>query len=105
GGKAHLRGYPTGRFRDRVAAVASVDYQWDLSRNFSANVFVDVGRAYPSLQAVTYEELRVGYGVGIQAHTEHSFLARASIASSIDGGVFLDFSRDPVFELDRRVER
>lgn len=105
GGKAHLRGYPTGRFRDRVAAVASVDYQWDLSRNFSANVFIDVGRAYPSLQAVTYEELRVGYGVGIQAHTEHSFLARASIASSIDGGVFLDFSLDPVFELDRRVER
>ena len=105
GGSTYLRGYPSDRFRDRVAAVASLDYQWDLSRNVSATVFADAGRVYQSLRDVRLEDLRVGYGVGLQLNTEKSFLARVSVASSIDGGVFVDVALDPVFELDRRVDR
>lgn len=32
-------------------------------------------------------------------------MLRASVASSIDGGLFFNFSFDPAYELDPRVER
>lgn len=105
GGKSQLRGYPADRFRDRIATVGSFEYRWDLMRNLSASAFVDAGRVHRSLSDLSVDELRVGYGIGIEAVTEESFLARVSLASSIDGGVFVDFSLDPVFELDRRVQR
>jgi hypothetical protein len=105
GGKDRLRGYQLDRFRDRVAAVGSIDYRWDLNRSMSASLFVDAGRVYRGLDEMTLDGLRTGYGVALEAHTEHNFLARVSLASSIDGGVFLDFALDPVFELDERVQR
>lgn len=105
GGKTLLRGYPTDRFRDRIAALGSVEYQWDLARRLSASAFVDAGRVYESARDVELDGMRLGYGIGLQGHTSHAFLVRASIASSIDGGVFLHFSFDPVFELRPRTER
>ena len=105
GGKSVLRGYPLDRFRDRVAIVSSVDYQWDLTSTISASLFVDAGRVQTSLEDLDSSDLRVGYGMSFDLHTARSFLARASIASSIDGGVFFNFALDPAFELDGRVER
>jgi hypothetical protein len=105
GGNKFLRGYATERFRDRIAAVASLDYQWDLSQLFSARVFTDVGRVYESADALTLSGLRMGYGVGLDAHTRQSFWLRTSLASSIDGGIFLNLSFEPVFDVDSRVEK
>jgi len=105
GGDKLLRGYATERFRDRIAAVASIDYQWDLSQLFSARVFTDVGRVYESADDLTLAGLRVGYGVGIDAHNRSSFWLRTSLASSIDGGIFLNLSLEPVYDVDSRVER
>lgn len=105
GGKDVLRGYATDRFRDRVAMVGSVDYQWDLTASMSASLFVDVGRVQSALDDLEANDMRVGYGMQIDLHTARSFLARASIASSIDGGVVFNFGLDPVFEVDGRVER
>jgi hypothetical protein len=105
GGSKLLRGYDTERFRDRIAALASLDYQWDLSQMFSARLFTDVGRVYASADELALTGLRVGYGVGVDMHTRTSFWVRSSIASSIDGGIFLSLAFEPVFELDRRVEQ
>lgn len=105
GGRTLLRGYALDQFRDRVAAMGSAEYSWDLSRNLSTSAFVDAGRVFPSLQALDVDGMRVGYGIAIEAHSERSFLLRASLASSIDGGVFLDIAFDPVFDQDLRVER
>jgi hypothetical protein len=105
GGKSLLRGYESERFRDRVAAIGSIDYQWDLSQMFSANVFTDVGRVYAGADELSRSGLRVGYGVGIEAHTRNSFWFRGSLASSIDGGLFLNLAFEPVFYIDERVER
>ena len=105
GGKTLLRGYARDRFRDRVAAAASVEYQWDLLRPIAASVFVDAGRVYPSLAAVTVADLRVGYGLGVHWFSQHALRVRASIASSIHGGLFFDVAFDPVTELDARVEQ
>lgn len=105
GGTTFLRGYQVDRFRDRVAAVVAAEYMWDLSRFLAASLFVDVGRVYPSISDLSLDHLRLGYGLALQAHSEHSFLANVTIASSIDGGVFLNLMFNPVFDLEERVKR
>jgi hypothetical protein len=98
GGDAFLRGYGLGRFRDRVAGVASLQYMWNLSMYSEAFLFVDAGRVYHSPDDITLEDLRVGFGLGIELHTAQSFLMDAHIASSIDGGVILTAAFSPVLD-------
>lgn len=105
GGLDDLRGYPTDRFRDRVAAFGSIDYAWDLSSWLSARAFVDAGRVFGSLGDVGVDHLRVGYGVALEGHSPHSFGVLGALSSSIDGGLFLNLSFNPLFTLDERVRR
>jgi outer membrane translocation and assembly module TamA len=105
GGKDLLRGYGADRFRDRLGVVGSLEYRWDLAKVVSAAAFVDAGRVYRSPGDVGLEDLRVGYGVSLEAHSDNNYLARVSLSSSIDGGVFLDFSLDPVVAVAGRVQR
>jgi hypothetical protein len=105
GGPTYLRGYSTDEFRDRVAAFGTLAYEWDLSQWFSASLFADVGRVYPSLSDLSVHALRVGYGVSIEAHRVESFLVEASLGSSIDGGLFLNLSFNRTYDIDERVRR
>jgi outer membrane protein assembly factor BamA len=105
GGPDDLRGYAVDRFRDRVLAVGSAEYEWDLGYLLTASVFVDAGRVFDALDALDARHLRVGYGVALQGHTEYAFGFRGSLSSSIDGGLFLNLSFNQVFVLDERVRR
>jgi hypothetical protein len=105
GGPTYLRGYALDQFRDRIAAFGSVAYQWDLSQWFSASMFTDVGRVYPSMSELSLDHLRMGYGVAIEAHSVDNFVLEGSLGSSIDGGLFLNLSFNPVYDLDERVRR
>jgi hypothetical protein len=105
GGSTYLRGYDLDRFRDRVAALTSATYSWDLSQWVSANLFVDAGRVFSGLDHLSLDDLRVGYGASIEGHSLKSFIMEASIASSIDGGVSLNLSFNRVFDIDERVRR
>lgn len=105
GGLDDLRGYPTDRFRDRVAAFGSIDYAWDLSGWLSARVFVDAGRVFGSLSDFEVDHLRVGYGIALEGHTSLSFGVLGALSSSIDGGLLLNLSFNPMFRLDERVRR
>jgi hypothetical protein len=105
GGPTYLRGYALDQFRDRVAAFGSAAYAWDLSQWFSASLFVDVGRVYPSVTELTLDHLRMGYGVAVEAHSTESFVLEGSLGSSIDGGVFVNLSFNPVYDLTDRVRR
>jgi hypothetical protein len=104
GGKVLLRGYPRDRFRDRIATAASLEYQWDLTGNVMASVFGDAGRVFPDWRDVQPKDLRLGYGMSLQVHSEKRFLASLQLASSIDGGFFVDIVFDPVFDIRPRVE-
>ena len=102
GGDALLRGYQTDRFRDRGLILGSVEYKWELSpRYLAAFAFVDAGRVQRSIVDPELEDLRLGFGGGLQLHTLESFLMRAHVASSIDGGIFLNIDFDPV--TDERI--
>ena len=105
GGSMYLRGYALDRFRDRVAAFGSAAYSWDLSQWFSANVFADAGRVFPDLDQLSLDHLRVGYGAALEAHSVNSFVLEASVASSIDGGLFLNLSFNRTYDIDERVRR
>jgi hypothetical protein len=94
-GGDYLRGYDFARFRDRVSGLATAQYIWDLHRNLNAYLFVDAGRVYHSLDNVTLDNLRVGYGGGIEIHNTSGFLASGSLASSIDGGLFFTVTLTP----------
>lgn len=105
GGPVYLRGYYLDRWRDRVAAVATAEYQWDLSASLFASVFVDTGRVYPALGDLSFDDLRTGYGVALELHRPGISGVRGSMASSTDGGLFFNFYLEPVFTLTPRVER
>ncbi len=105
GGQYLLRGYPRDRFRDRIAALGTIDYEWDLSRYLIASVFGDVRRVARTWQDFDLSGLRFGYGLGVQLHKTNAYLATASIASSIDGGVFFTLAFDPIFNIEPRVEQ
>jgi hypothetical protein len=93
-----LRGYPFARFRDRVAGLGTAQYIWDVQRDVTAYLFVDAGRVYGSLNDVTYHGMRVGYGGGFALHSSKDFVAAASLASSIDGGLFLTATLTPYWD-------
>jgi AAA family ATP:ADP antiporter len=105
GGSTVLRGYSAERFRDRVLAFGSLEYEWDLAHTFFASVFVDAGRVYPSAAELSLDGLRCGYGLAFELHDTNDFFLRGSVASSIDGGVFVNVSFDPVFDIERRTVR
>jgi outer membrane protein assembly factor BamA len=106
GGAEYLRGYPNGRFRDRAVTLATAEYTWDLGNYLAAYTFVDAGRPWRSLADLEPEgTLRVGYGGGIQIHTQSSFLTRLQIAASRDGDVFLELALQPAFGRRERAGR
>jgi hypothetical protein len=105
GGKSLLRGYPRDRFRDRLAIVTSLEYTWDLGKYPMASVFVDVGRVFPGARDLEPTNVRMGYGISLQLHSDRNFLGSVSLASSVDGGVFVDLMFDPAFDIEPRVEQ
>lgn len=105
GGPVYLRGYYLERWRDKVAAVATAEYQWDLSHSLFAAIFVDCGRVYPSIEDMSFNDLRTGYGIALELHAPGIQGIRGSMASSTDGGLFFNLYLEPVFTLTPRVER
>lgn len=104
GGGSFLRGYQFERFRDRVSAFGTIQYQWDISHLADAYLFTDAGRVFPSLDELTIHGMRLGYGIGVELHGQNGFLLETSLASSIDGGVFVSVSLNPVLD-DRELWR
>lgn len=95
GGSSVLRGYDVDRFRDRVAAVVQANYRWRAANWLAVVLFVDAGRVYESLNKLSFDDLRVGYGAGLEMYSGKSMLLQGQVASSIDGGVFLQLSIGP----------
>lgn len=98
GGDRILRGYDHDRFRDRVVGMVSAEYGINIDRNLAGYFFVDAGRPWRSWSDLSIADPRVGFGAGVQLHSHNTFYARAQIASSIDGDLFLSLVFDPEFE-------
>ena len=105
GGSEFLRGYPTGRFRDRAVVLGTAEYSWALMNNAAAYTFVDVGQAIATYEDIPSTKVRVGYGFGIQVHTRNTFLMRAQLAFSREGDFAFNLVFSPAFGRRERAGR
>jgi len=107
GGVEYLRGYAEGRFRDRAVALATAEYTWDLGNYLAGFLFVDTGRTVHDWHQLDndLDDLHVGFGGGIQVHTEKDFLLRAQLALSREGDVFVQLAFSPAFGRRERAGR
>ena len=105
GGAEFLRGYRRGRFRDDVVGLATAEYTWDLGNYFAGYLFADVGRVWDAFDEITLDDLRAGFGLGVQWHTLYTYLARAQVAVSKDGDVLFDLIVTPAFSRRERLGR
>ena len=97
GGGYLLRGYETGRFRDRWAATASVEYTWPVTEGVASFVFVDAGRVARVADELVDRAPRTSAGIGLQLHSKSSLLARMWVAGNADGGVMTSLKLDGFF--------
>jgi surface antigen Omp85-like protein len=105
GGSEFLRGYPSGRFRDKAVALATVEYTWAIMNNSAAFTFIDVGQPLASFEDVTSQKVRFGYGMGLQLHTRNTFFMRAQLAFSRVGDIALNLVFSPAFGRRERAGR
>jgi outer membrane protein assembly factor BamA len=98
GGPYYLRGYPRDRFRDRVAAFATVEYTHVVDGHIAVFVFVEPGAVWSGVNDLGAGPIRVGYGGGLQLHSARMFLMRLQLASSLEGGVQINFNFAPAFQ-------
>jgi hypothetical protein len=98
GGTEYLRGYPSDRFRDRAVALGTAEYTWTVGWNLAAYTFVDVGEPIGSVDDTkSADNIRVGFGGGLQIHTRNTFLTRMQLAASREGDFLLNVIFSPAF--------
>jgi hypothetical protein len=105
GGPSLLRGYPSDRFRDRIAVVTQASYLWSAASWLAPVLFVDCGRVFPDLAALSFDQPRVGFGAGLEVYSRGGLAMRFELASSIDGGLFAYWALNPAYDARARVER
>ena len=103
GGPTDLRGYSTGRFRDKDLILLNVEYRypiWESERDrrgaMDAVLFMDAGRVFDDLMEDTFKDYKISYGGGIRAQTTEDFVFRAEIAKSKEE-INLIFKFEPMF--------
>jgi hypothetical protein len=77
-----LRGYPSGRLRDRFMTVATLEYRWPVWTAADAVLFIDAGRVFPDLDSFTFSGWRWGSGVGLRFNTKRGVLFSLQLAFS-----------------------
>lgn len=80
GGARSLRGYPSGRFRDRNVLLANAEVRCQVWHWMDMAVFVDAGHVSHDLQGMSLKTSRVGYGVGFRLKNDGKTLGRVDIA-------------------------
>ncbi len=92
-----LRGYPSGRFRDRLFALASTEYRWPVWKGAEGVLFFDVGRVFSAFQRLTLSGWNWGTGGGLRIRTERKLLFSIQFAYSPEGTELLILSGSNLF--------
>lgn len=81
GGADNLRGYRPDRFRDRDAALVSVEYRYPIHDVVAGALFVDAGHVAPDPARLTaLDRWRAGVGLGLRIRTDNTTLATLDVA-------------------------
>ncbi|MCW5830382.1 MAG: BamA/TamA family outer membrane protein [Deltaproteobacteria bacterium] len=85
GGDNFLRGFPTGRFRDRTAMVFSQEYRFPVWRFMDFTVFADEGRVMSGPGSISFADMHLSWGASIRSRRRDLFLWRFVFAQSKEG--------------------
>jgi outer membrane translocation and assembly module TamA len=86
GGGSVLRGYSTGRFRDRHALITSAEWRWFPNRTaFDMAFFFDAGTVASRRADLWSERMQTDWGIGGRFHGPAQTPLRVEIAHGSDG--------------------
>ena len=86
GGGSVLRGYSTGRFRDRHALITSAEWRWFPNRTaFDVAFFFDAGTVAARRADLWSERMRTDWGIGGRFHGPAQTPLRVEVAHGSDG--------------------
>jgi hypothetical protein len=81
-----LRGYETGRFRDRHSLLTSAEFRWVPSRlALDMALFYDAGKVAPFRSELDFKNLANDWGVGVRFHGPTATVLRVEAARGSDG--------------------
>jgi len=85
GGPDHLRAFSRGRFRDEVATVGEVAYEWAVGLHTRASLFVELGGVHEGLDQLGVDPLHWSPGASFRFAGDDATEARAVVAGSLTG--------------------
>ena len=86
GGSDTLRGYPSWRFRDRHAALSTVELRWIPNRNsVDVALFYDAGMVAPRWDDIALRRFRSDVGIGVRFHAPRATPLRIEVAKGREG--------------------
>jgi hypothetical protein len=99
GGPTRLRGYALDRFRDRLTAVATVEYHYPIHESIAGSVFLDAGRPAETYRGLLeLDRWRLGGGGGFIVRSRSSVLFTLDVAYGDSLAVY--FTTDPLRAFD-----
>jgi hypothetical protein len=86
GSGSTLRGYGTGRFRDKHSLLFTGEWRW-IPNRFAIDMalFCDAGTVAPSFKDLSAGELKYDYGIGIRIHGPAVTALRVDLARGSEG--------------------
>ncbi len=85
GGSRSLRGYESGRFRDRNVTLVNAEVRCQVWHQLDMALFTDAGHVFNDMGSLGEGGLRVGYGVGFRYRKDGKTLGRIDLARSDEG--------------------
>ena len=86
GGGRTLRGYDTGRFRDRHSILTSAEFRWVPSRlALDMALFYDAGKVTARRGDLDFDGLKSDWGIGVRFHAPGTTVLRIEAARGTDG--------------------
>jgi hypothetical protein len=86
GSGSTLRGYPTGRFRDRHTLLTSAEFRWIASRlALDMALFYDAGKVASRRSDLDFNDLKTDWGVGVRFHGPAATPLRLEAARGSEG--------------------
>jgi outer membrane protein assembly factor BamA len=86
GGSDTLRGYPSWRFRDRHAALSTVELRWIPNRNsVDVALFYDAGMVAPRWDDIAVKRFKSDVGIGVRFHSLLATPLRIEVAKGREG--------------------
>jgi len=86
GSGSTLRGYGTGRFRDRHSLLMTGEWRW-IPNRFALDMalFADAGTVAPRFQDLSFDKLKYDYGIGVRLHGPAVTALRFDVAHGSEG--------------------